>query len=274
MPLHKSLTPKPRSVFTKSSAHSIMTLRTETMDNCSIATATNPCHNGLFYDDIDSTTQLSTSPNSCNSCNCYNNDTARASKLTLDLALTHLQQQCKSEIEQSWKEVESLKRQCSEKMKKIIRLRLQIDASKARNCVAMGKIARLNLKTRRKYPPQELQELQKQQVELERNDLSPSPKSNKKYEKYTLGLYSHIHSKKEQLLKFSSRCRIKKGSHTNIIQRRKAEKLLKLRSRDMTILALRDAVQDSIITVSKLREQRWFKVRQRLGLVDYMIQEC
>ena len=268
MPQHKSLTPTPRNIFQKSSALSTMTLRTEFMDDCSIATATNPFHNGLFYDDIDSRTHSST----C--CNSYNNNNARDSKLTPDLLLAHLQQQCKSEIEQSWKEVESLKKQCSEKMKKIIRLRLQIDASKARNCAAMGEMARLNLKMRRKYPPQELRELQKQQVELDRKDLSPSPKSNKKYEKYTLGLYLHLHSKKEQLLKLSSKCRIKKESHSNIIQRSKAETLLKLRSRDMTILALRDALKDSKTTVSKLREQRWSKVRQRLGLVDCIVQEC
>ena len=82
----------------------------------------------------------------CSNSKCSSYDSLDDRHHSLTQQLEARRKKTKYALEQSWKEAESLKKECSSKFKTIILLQIKIEASKARKCAAIERMARLNLR--------------------------------------------------------------------------------------------------------------------------------
>lgn len=172
----------------------------------------------------------------------------------LSTQLDTLRKQVKDEIEQSWKEAERLKKQCAAKMKYMIQLQMKIEASKARKCAGIEKIARL--KVRRMNTSVLVKRSNEESVmPSSARDCNGGNKTSGSAAFHFRGLVpSLLHLKTSKRL-FSTQ---------EQQARRKADNFMKLSSRDQTIIALNEVLIETRSTVKTLRRRRWSNVKRRL----------
>ena len=185
----------------------------------------------------------------CSSSKCSSYDSLDDRHHSLTQQLEARRKETKNALEQSWKEAESLKKECSAKFKTIILLQIKIEASKARKCAAIERMARLNLR-RIAYHNDEKR--------------SMICCKDSKGERKTSSL-SACHFRE---MIFSLRTTKKQDKNRCEETKRIAENHLKMSSRDQTILAMKDALEESRATIKTLREKRWSKVRNRLSSIE------
>lgn len=169
-------------------------------------------------------------------------------KMVANKVLEDLKKEAKIELEQSWKEAEALKKAFFAKMKTMIRLQSKIEACKRRKCALMEKLAWINVTKKARNVPSNQDAASGSFFLSEGHTYSnESPKT------------SILALKLATLKLFLPKAFFSCKRNSRIV----AENLLKISSRDQTIIGLKSALQESRETIRRLREKRWSIVRQR-----------
>ncbi len=163
--------------------------------------------------------------------------TKRTNNIMLAQLLETLRVEAKNEIEQSWKEVETVKKRCAAKLRTLTRLHFLIEASKDRKCAAIEKLAWINVKKN---------ELQQQRRESQPSLCSHDSKSIKSTFRFKRAMFTF---KRRRCLEA-----LEKADYDD----------LKMESRDQNIATLRESLEESRVVIQVLREKRWSRVQERL----------
>jgi hypothetical protein len=147
-------------------------------------------------------------------------------------------------LEQSWKEVESMKRECLSKIVSICRLQSKIGASNVRKCAAIERVARI----RWGHSSRSVVKLKCYHSEPSAKEKESGTREDEGGESSCMNIVSFLRRKKEDLK----------------IDTMRADNQLRLSSRDKVIAVMEQGLRESRQTLQRLRERRWAALTKEL----------